>query len=320
MQTDDGRRLGEILVDLGMLTEAGVAEAVAEQAGLTVVDLDRTPPDAALAAELPESRARALGAVPVERQADGALVVAVADPAPGTLEQLRAAVTGPVVVRVAPAGQLRRVLDATYRALAGVSEQVAAFEVGRTGATTQALAHRGELGAEGDDAPVVQVVDMILTQALRDRASDVHVEPQDGRVRVRYRIDGSLHEVLALPGAMGPAVASRLKIMAGMNIVERRRPQDGQISTTIDGRPVDVRVATAGTVWGEKVVLRVLDKGRALYRLRDLGMPERDARGVRAPDPRRRSGWSSAPARPAAARRRPSTRRCRRSTVATATS
>jgi len=286
LQTDDGRRLGEILVDLGMLTEAGLTEAVAEQAGLTVVDLDRTPPDPAVAAQLPESRARALGAVPVERQADGALVVAVADPAPATLEQLRAAVTGLVVVRVAPAAQLRRVLDATYRALAGVSEQVAAFEVGRTGAT-QALAHRGELGAEGDDAPVVRVVDMILTQALRDRASDVHVEPQDGRVRVRYRIDGSLHEVLALPGAMGPAVASRLKIMAGMNIVERRRPQDGQTSTTIDGRPVDVRVATTGTVWGEKVVLRVLDSGRGVYRLRDLGMPaqthEAYARLIRSP-------------------------------------
>jgi type IV pilus assembly protein PilB len=92
-------------------------------------------------------------------------------------------------------------------------------------------------------------------------------------VRVRYRIDGALHEVLTLPAEMGPAVASRLKIMAGMNIVERRRPQDGQIATSIEGRDIDIRVATMGNVWGEKVVLRILDKGRTLFRLRDLGMP-----------------------------------------------
>jgi type IV pilus assembly protein PilB len=115
---------------------------------------------------------------------------------------------------------------------------------------------------------------MILTQALRDRASDVHIEPQDNRVRVRFRIDGALHDTLTLPSEMGSAIASRIKIMAGMNIVERRRPQDGQIATTIDERSVDVRVATMGTVWGEKVVMRVLDKSRSLYRLRDLGMPQ----------------------------------------------
>jgi type IV pilus assembly protein PilB len=124
-----------------------------------------------------------------------------------------------------------------------------------------------------DEAPVVQVVNMLITQALRDRASDVHIEPQDSRVRVRYRIDGALHDVMALPDSMGPAIASRLKITAGMNIVERRRAQDGQIAMTIDGRDLDIRVATTGTIWGEKVVLRLLDKSRPLYRLGDLGMP-----------------------------------------------
>ena len=119
----------------------------------------------------------------------------------------------------------------------------------------------------------MQVVNKIITQALRDRASDVHIEPQDDRVRVRYRIDGALHDVMALPDSMGPAIASRIKIMAGMNIVERRRPQDGQIAMTIDGREIDIRVATTGVIWGEKVVLRLLDKSRPSYRLGDLGMP-----------------------------------------------
>jgi type IV pilus assembly protein PilB len=114
----------------------------------------------------------------------------------------------------------------------------------------------------------------MITQALRDRASDVHIEPRPDHVRVRYRIDGALHDVLELPASMAPAIASRLKILAGMNIVERRRPQDGQISTEIEGRPVDIRVATTAVVGGEKVVLRLLDKSRPLYSLEQLGMPE----------------------------------------------
>jgi type IV pilus assembly protein PilB len=146
---------------------------------------------------------------------------------------------------------------------------------------------RADVDDSAGDAPVVRVVNLIITQALRDRASDVHVEPQDGRVRIRFRIDGALHEVLTLPAEMGPAVASRIKIMGGMNIVERRRPQDGQIATSVDGREIDIRVATMGNVWGEKVVMRILDKTRSLYRLRDLGMPaethEAFARMIRSP-------------------------------------
>src|SRR5207253_2815016 len=98
---------------------------------------------------------------------------------------------------------------------------------------------------------------LILAQALRDRASDIHVEPSDQSVRVRYRIDGVLHDALTLPDSMGNAVVSRLKVLAGMNIVERRRAQDGQIATVIDGRSVDIRVASTGTVAGEKLVMRI---------------------------------------------------------------
>jgi type IV pilus assembly protein PilB len=270
LQTDRGLRLGELLVELGVVTEDDVAAALAEQAGLDVVDLNRESSDPEAVAALPESLARSLLAAPLRRTEAGELVVAVADPAPGTIEQLRAAAGGDLVIRVAPLGQVRRRLDAVYRALAGVADQVEAFS-GRPG--VQAAARRTDLDGDGDDAPVVRIVTMILTQALRDRASDVHLEPQDGRVRVRYRIDGALHEVLSLPADMGPAVASRVKVMAGMNIVERRRPQDGQISTTIDDRPVDVRIATTGTVWGEKVVLRILDTARGVLRLPELGMP-----------------------------------------------
>ena len=272
LQPDRGLRLGELLVELGVVTEDDVAAGLAEQSGLDVVDLNRETSDPEAVAALPESLSRSLLAVPLRRTEDGALVVAVADPAPATIEQLRAAAGVDLVVRVAALGQVRRRLDAVYRALAGVADQVEAFS-GRAG--VQAIVRRTDLDADGDDAPVVRIVTMVLTQALRDRASDVHLEPQDGRVRVRYRIDGALHEVLSLPADMGAALASRVKVMAGMNIVERRRPQDGQISTTIDDRPVDIRIATTGTVWGEKVVLRILDTARGVLRLPELGMPAR---------------------------------------------
>jgi type IV pilus assembly protein PilB len=116
-------------------------------------------------------------------------------------------------------------------------------------------------------------VNLILDQAVRDRASDVHIEPRDEGVRIRNRTDGALHEVMTLPASMAQSLVSRIKIMADMNIVERRRPQDGQFAIAVSGRDLDVRVATTSTVFGEKCVLRLLDKSRALLDLSQLGMP-----------------------------------------------
>ncbi len=127
--------------------------------------------------------------------------------------------------------------------------------------------------ANDDDGPVVQMVTSLVGQGLRDRASDIHIEPLNDILRIRYRIDGNLVEVQKLPLHMHSSLVSRLKIMAGMNIVERRRPQDGQFSTTVDGREVDVRVATVSTVFGEKLVMRLLDKRRSTIGLSELGMP-----------------------------------------------
>ena len=124
-----------------------------------------------------------------------------------------------------------------------------------------------------DDGPVVQMVTSLVSQGLRDRASDIHIEPLNDILRIRYRIDGNLVEAQTLPLQLHSSLVSRLKIMAGMNIVERRRPQDGQFSTTVDGREVDVRVATVSTVFGEKLVMRLLDKRRSTIGLGELGMP-----------------------------------------------
>ena len=234
------------------------------------VDLRSVTPDPAATALLDEATARELVAVPLALDTN-AVVVAIADPSSANLARLRQVIGRPVAPRIAPAADILLAIGNTYRALTGLESRVQAFEA-RDSARRDAA--RAEAAAVvNDDAPVVQVVQMIITQGLRDRASDIHVEPQGARLRVRYRIDGALHDVADLPGSIGPAVISRVKILAGMNIVERRRPQDGQISMDVEGRAVDIRVSTTAVVGGEKVVLRLLDKSRPLYRLEQLGMP-----------------------------------------------
>ncbi|HEY4021013.1 MAG TPA: GspE/PulE family protein [Pseudonocardiaceae bacterium] len=246
--------------------------AVAEQAGPLhrAVDLRTVTPDGAATALLPESTARELVAIPLALNGD-AVMVAVAEPSESVLSRLREVIGRPVTPLVAPRADILSTIGNSYRALVGIDAQVKAFEARDLIRKDSA---RTDVAAAKDDAPVVHVVSMFITQALRDRASDIHVEPRLDRLRVRYRIDGVLHDVLDLPGSMGPAVVSRIKILGGMNIVERRRPQDGQISMEVEGRAVDIRVSTTSVVGGEKVVMRLLDKSRPLFRFGQLGMPE----------------------------------------------
>ena len=269
LQRGAGKRVGQLLVDLGTIGERDLARILAHQHALEVVDLREVTPEPAATGLLTEDLARALTAIPLS-VLDDTVVVAVAAPSEGTLSALREAVGRPVTVRVAAHSDIVRAIGNSYRVLTGIGSQVKVFEA-RDLLRKDAV--RVESAAANDDAPAVQVVQLIIAQALRDRASDVHIEPQDERVRVRYRIDGALHDVLDLPGSMGPVVVSRVKILAGMNIVERRRPQDGQISMDVEGRAVDIRVSTTAVVGGEKVVLRLLDKSRPLFRLAQLGMP-----------------------------------------------
>jgi type IV pilus assembly protein PilB len=282
-QSASGKPLGSLLVELGALDETDLAEGLAAQMGLPVANLSTTAPDADAIALVPESVARAHLALPMYL-ADDLLCLAVADPSPHNAQSLAKALGRPVGLLVAPASDIKRTLDATYRLLGGVDHLIAQFAQTAAATTKRQETTQAQVN---ENAPVVQVVNLLITQALRDRASDVHIEPQDSRLRIRFRIDGALHDVLALPEGMAAALTSRLKIMAGMNIVERRRPQDGQIAMDVDGRAVDIRVATTGTIWGEKVVLRILDKSRPLYRLNDLGMPvdthEAFSKLVRAP-------------------------------------
>ena len=273
-QRVSGKRLGALLVELGVVDERELADALAEHFGLTVVDLRKQAPDVAAIAKLTETTARSLSALPVRIDGD-LLEIAVADPSEQLATDLTRAAGMRVRLVVASASDITRAIDRNYRALAEVSAHVSAFSV----EDDRRRSDRRVAVSVNQDAPVVRVVNLVVTQALRDRASDIHIESSDTRVRVRFRIDGVLHEVLSLPVEMGPAVASRIKVLAGMNIVERRRPQDGQLTMDVDGRSIDIRVATSGTVTGEKVVMRLLDKSKPLFRISQLGMtPETQAR------------------------------------------
>lgn len=267
-QAESGRRLGQILLERGLITDRALAAALAERLGLPLADLGSANLDGDTVALLPEAIARQALAVPVRRSGDE-VEVALADPTDEARAAVREALQGTAKFSLAPESQVRRALDSAYRATEDVQRLVQAFE-----ASSAVVQKQGESTDDlAADAPVVKVVNSIITQALRDRASDVHIEPQDDEIRIRYRVDGALHDALALPANIGPALISRLKILAGMNIVERRRPQDGQFTMTSDGREVDIRIATVATIWGEKCVLRLLDKTRSLRRLDELGMP-----------------------------------------------
>lgn len=273
-QRSNSKYLGRLLIDMGAINEADLVRSLAEQLGLAYVDLDEQPIDPSAVMRVPESVCRRHSALPVAW--DGpVLIVAVADPANVmAIDDLRSACRAPIRLVVATPTALEAAINRHHRLDGDVSDM-----------TAQAIDDADEDGGvEGltevtDDAPIVKLANLLIRQAVRDRASDIHIEPTERDVRVRYRVDGVLHEVMRSPKQVQAGLVSRLKIMADLNIAEKRLPQDGRVSAAIGGRQVDLRVATLPTVYGEKVVMRILDKGTALLDLKDLGfLPESQAR------------------------------------------
>ncbi len=268
LQQASGRKLGSILVEQGLLDQRVLTHALARQLGLPTIDLRQERPDDDALELVDEETARRYEMVPM-RIVDGVLDVAVVNPTDDAVRYaLERLPVDSVNVYLAPSVDIQFALDTNYRVLSSVNDEVQQVWADATPVVTTST------GSTAVDGPIVQLVNKIVAQALRDRASDIHVEPTDGRLRIRYRIDGALREVLSLPASAGPELVSRMKIMAEMDIVERRRPQDGQFHMNVDGIPLDVRVATASTIWGETAVLRLLDKRRTMKQISQLGMPE----------------------------------------------
>jgi type IV pilus assembly protein PilB len=264
----DERKMVSQLVRQGAITSAALVEVFGEQTGLQIVDLRQTVPDQEALELLLEDDARALQAIPLD--IDGATVcIAIADPT--VRSRVDAICSRPATYVLARDDEIRTLIDRAYRADAAIERLTSAFQT--TAVQQTAVQAVADAGPADDDAPVVQVVNRVVAQALRDRASDVHIEPLDDSVRVRYRVDGTLIDAFTLPSSMHTALVSRIKILSSMNIVERRKPQDGQFSMRIDGREIDARVSTVSTVFGEKVVMRLLDKSNSMRGLAQLGMP-----------------------------------------------
>jgi type IV pilus assembly protein PilB len=262
------RSIRDVLINDHIVTEVELTEASAEAHGLNSVDLVGYPLDPAAMSKIPLPvilRHRVLG---IGMNGD-ALVVAVSDPADVVaMDDVRASAGMPVIPVVAARSELRKIIDRIKREqsdLADVASGLAA--AAETDAATVTVEN-------STDAPIVRYVNSLIEQAIQNRASDLHLEPTESDLRVRFRIDGVLHEVDRVPLAVQSPLISRLKIMASVDITEKRLPQNGRITVRMDHHKVDLRLATLPTVWGEKVVLRVLDTGGIDLELKKLGFAE----------------------------------------------
>jgi type IV pilus assembly protein PilB len=263
------------LLDQGVVTQSQLASARAAQAGLPYVELLEYPVDRIAVALVPAAMCRRHEVLPIGIAGDY-LMVAMVDPGDVfALDDVRAASKMQARAVVAERGDLRAAIDRYLRADNEISDLTSAMEE-ESGSKEVALSDSSE--AHEDDAPIVRFVNLLISQGIQDKASDIHIEPGEHDMGVRYRIDGVLHEMQAAPKAIQNGVISRLKIMADIDIAERRKPQDGRMSVSHGGRKIDLRVATLPTVYGEKVVMRILDNNSSSMDLSNLNLLERNAK------------------------------------------
>src|SRR6266581_4323900 len=273
LSAQNGLRLEEVLVQQRFLSEEDLLQAQGQQLGLPYwKELPESEFDVSLMAQIPLQFARQHKLVPVRKQ-DGVVLVAMSQALHlQPLDDVSVLLKAPVEPILSPEreviGALNRLYETGALTAAKVIEDLDAQALGR-------LAH--ELEGPQDildhdaEAPIIQLVNLILSQAVRDRASDIHIEPFERSLKVRYRIDGILHEVLSPPKALQPRITSRLKVMADLNIAETRLPQDGRIAIRVRNHEIDIRVSVVPTAFGERLVLRLLDKSGAVLTLEEIG-------------------------------------------------
>ncbi len=275
VQRRTGERLGRALVKLGYTTDAVIAAVIERQFGVPRISLTEYVVSPDVIALVPEAMARRYKVLPVE-VAGNKLRLAMGDPLNVfAIDDVKIAAGLDVEPVVAPEDEVERALDQYYGSAEDIDQVVRDLEEFSDEAIQLAESEE-EIGVDRlrelvDEAPVVRLVNMIVSQAVRDKASDIHVEPQAVSVKVRYRVDGMLREAMKIPRGSHAAIASRFKIMASMDIAERRVPQDGRVQLKVEGQEVDLRVSTLPTIHGEKVVCRVLFRRGAQVKLEQLG-------------------------------------------------
>ncbi|KVW93346.1 GspE/PulE family protein [Thiobacillus denitrificans] len=271
-QKKSGRRLGRIIVESGLAGENDIAQALARQLAIPFVDLRKFSPDASILQLLPETQARRFRAMPLARR-DGSIFVGMADPTDlFAYDEVARLFQEGIQLAVVAEGDLLAAIDRLYRRtddIHGLTEELAR-DMGESEASIIGLEALGEGQA---DAPVVRLLQTVFEDALQVGASDVHIEPQEKHLAIRFRIDGMLHPQTQADLKIAPALALRLKIVSGLDISEKRLPQDGRFAVKVRGRTVDVRLSTMPTQYGESVVMRLLSQGDTPLTLDTLGMP-----------------------------------------------
>ncbi|WP_075859421.1 GspE/PulE family protein [Carboxydothermus pertinax] len=273
-QKRSGERLGQALVKLGYVTEQDIMGVLEFQLGIPQVALYNYSLNPALIKSIPESLIKRHKVIPLKREGNR-LTVAMADPLNVVaIDDLRLATNLDIVPVIASEKEIDAVINRFFGAI-DLNETIKDIEK-VSGEEPEVLKNEEVEEVLVDEAPVVRVVNSLLLQAVNQRASDIHIEPFEDMVRVRFRVDGFLREIMTLPRAIRSSLTSRIKIMANMNITEKRLPQDGRIKIKVANRQVDMRVATTPTLFGEKVVIRLLDQENALLTLDKLGLSNKN--------------------------------------------
>lgn len=281
-QKQNCKRLGEILTDAGWVTEDDISEARSLQLDMPFVQLGDYLIEPQVLKSVPESLARAYRMVPISRSKER-LALAMADPL--DLEAIDAAHRASrcrIEPLVASESRIRSTLDQVYGSLGGadITESIEAAvsdtDIVQTDIVQEPEESLSEVRRQSGQAPVVRTVNLMLEEAIKRRASDVHLEPRSTAMEVRYRIDGNLRHIRNIPKSLQSSVASRVKVMADLDIAERRVPQDGRVAVRVLGRNVDLRVSTLPVQHGERIVLRILDKSSQQFSLDQLGFSQND--------------------------------------------
>ncbi|MCS6950487.1 MAG: type II secretion system ATPase GspE [bacterium] len=281
-QLQSHENIGELLVDMGLITERDRVRCMGEHWGVAYVDLSQQPPEPEAVRLLAQDIARRFKAIPISLQ-NGRLMVAMVNPLDiFAIDEIRLITGKDVEPVIATEEDVLNALNTAYRQEAAVTDVLSQVvrEIDDAQVQVQSPSRVEEeenLSVEqlrelSEDAPVVRLANLIITKAIQDKASDIHVEPAKEYVKVRYRIDGIMQDAMVLPKRVQASLISRFKIMADMDIAEKRVPQDNRISAVIDGKTFDFRVSTLPSVHGEKVVMRVLDRSSITVDFHKLGM------------------------------------------------
>ena len=273
LQQESGEKLGALLVTLGVVAQRDVADALSAQLALPLVDAASYPEFPILEERVSTRFLRETRVLPL-REDDTEVALAMADPTDDYAIGAVAMITGR---RVRPMVAIPNELEAALERLYGTGKSAQSQVIGDVETRVDDLAFDADVQQLKDlasEAPVIRLVSLVITNALDMRASDIHVEPFENRLAIRYRVDGVLHDVESPPKRLAAAVISRIKIMANLDIAERRLPQDGRIRLRVQGKEIDLRVSTVPTMHGESVVMRILDKGGVALDFQKLGFAD----------------------------------------------